>query len=264
MISSIAMPRRTALLPVAWVLRSGWLPSEPELLELEDDGAVGRALLEGRAPLALLDPLHWARDRSAFRPVPRTAVTLGPGGSDMLLLGEVRLDGLERVTAPPLPPRTNEEAVPRALVREYLGVSEPLGVGQEGTVSGEEGRIVTGTDALTEQPYEYVESLSRMWWILSGAPWVRALPVEAASTPPGGDAESLLREIARLLDQQGETVAAGLAREHGGEEGRWLALVRALGLSYGAEERKGLSALLAQAARLRLSPRVEDASLPRY
>lgn len=262
---SIAIPRqRTVLLPVIWMLRSGWLAADPQLLELEDDREVGGAVLEGRARIALLDPVHWARDRGAFRPVLRSSVTLGPGGSDMLLVGEVRLDGLERVSAPPMPGGTSEETVARALVREYLGVSEPLQIGQEGGVGGEEGRIVTGIQALSPQPYEYVEGVARAWWITSGAPWVRALPVEAATAPANGEAEALLKEIGRLLDQQAETVAAGLSREHGGEEARWLELVRALTLAYGAEERKGLSELLARAARMRLCPRVEDVALPRY
>ena len=262
---TVAMPRRTALLPVGWVLGSGWLSREARALELGDDDAAARALADGRADLALLDPLFWARSRASYRPVPRTAVSLGPGGGDMLLAGRVRLDGLERVASPPLPPRTSEEAVARALVREYLGVSEPLLMGEgDAVVEGEQGRIVAGVEALIEQPYEYVESASRAWWITSGGPWVRALAVERPDSPPGPDAEALFKDVARLLGEQGESVAAALGREHGGEEARWLELLRALNLAYGAEERKGLSALLARAARLRLSPRVEDSALPRY
>lgn len=262
--TTIALPRRTVLAPVAWVLRSGWLGTDPEIIEAEDDDAVAAALSGGAADAGLLDPLAWARDRAAFRPVPRTAVALGPGGTDMLLAGAVRLDGLERVTAPPLPPRTSEEAAARAVVREYLGVQEPLGVGQEGSVAGEEGGIVTAPEALREQPHEHVESVSRAWWIMTGTPWVRALAVEPARAEPSPEIEPLFREIGRHLEQQAETVAAGLARERGGDEERWLDLVRALTLRYGAEERKGLSALLTRAARLRLAPKVEDAALPRY
>ena len=261
---TVAMPRRTALLPVGWVLGSGWLSREARVLELGDDDAAARALAEGSADLALLDPLFWARSRASYRPVPRSAVSLGPGGSDMLLVGRVRLDGLERVASSPLPPRTSEEVVARALVREYLGISEPLVIGEGGAVEGEQGGIVAGVDALTEQPYEYVESASRAWWITSGGPWVRALAVERPDSPPAPDAEALLKDVARLLGEQGESVAAALGREHGGEEARWLELLRALNLAYGAEERKGLSTLLARAARLRLAPRVEDAALPRY
>lgn len=262
--TTIALPRRAVLAPVAWVLRSGWLETGPGVVEAEDAEAVAADIAEGAADAGLLDPLAWARNRAAFRPVPRTAVALGPGGTDMVLAGAVRLDGLERVTAPALPPRTSEEAVARAVVREYLGVQEPLGVGQEGRVEGVEGRIVAGTDALREQEHEHVESVSRAWWILTGTPWVRALAVEPAGAEPSPEVEPLFREIGRHLEQQAETVAAGLARERGGDEERWLDLVRALTLRYGAEERTGLSALLARAARLRLAPKVEDTALPRY
>lgn len=260
----LSMPRHTVLLPLAWVLRSGWVSVSADILEVDDDEAAVRALTAGSCSLALIDPLHWARNRAALRPVPRTAVTLGPGGSDMHLLSSVRLDGLERVTTPQLPPGTGEEAVARTLVREYYGVSEPLREAEEGRVEGEEGRLVTGAEALRDQPFEFVESLSKAWWITSGTPWVRALVVERAGDAPEPTSESLLKEIERHLREQADTVATALARQYGGAEQRWLDLIQALSLSYGAEERKGLGTLLAQAARLRLAPRVDDAALPRY
>lgn len=260
----VAIPRRTVLYPIAWVLRSGWINTQAEVLDLDDDGAAAHAVSAGEATVALLDPLQWARQRVRFRPVPRVAVALGPTGTDMQLLSAVRLDGLERITSPQLPRRTSEEAVPRTLVREYYGLSESLQFHESGRVEGPEGRIVTGMDALRNQQCEFVESLSKAWWIMSGTPWVRALAVEAADTPPNPGSEKLLKEVDRLLGEQEETVAAELAREHGGQEDRWLELVRALGLSYGAEERKALASLLTHAARLRLAPRVDDAALPRY
>lgn len=260
----VAIPRRTVLYPIAWVLRSGWISTEATVLDVEDDDAAAQAGSEGEATVALLDPLQWARQRAQFRPVPRVAVALGPAGTDMQLLSAVRLDGLERITSPQLPERTSEEAVPRTLVREYYGLTESLQFHESGRVEGPEGRIVTGTDALSNQQCQFVESLSKAWWIMSGTPWVRALAVEAADTPPNPGSETLLKEVERLLREQEETVASSLAREHGGQEDRWLDLVRALSLSYGAEERKALASLLAHASRLRLAPRVDDAALPRY
>ncbi len=131
-------------------------------------------------------------------------------------------------------------------------------------IEGEEGRIVSGDDAMTAQQAPHAESLSRAWWIANGTPWVRALAVESATSEPDPNAETVFKEIGRLLREQGETVASGLCREHGGEQERWQHLVDAVGLGYGMDERKGLSALLAHAARLRLCPRLEETLLPRY
>jgi hypothetical protein len=260
----VAAPSRAILRPLLWVLGSGWLPAAVEVLETPDDRAASRALADGRAGLALVDPAHWAWERAALRPVLRSCVALGPAASDLLLLSEVRPDGLERVTAPPALAGTSEEAVAGRLVREYLGVQAPLELAEAGAVGGPEGRIVGPPESLGPQPHEYVEGLSRQWWLLHGAPWVRALPVEAQDAPPDSGAERLLKDAARLLEAEAETAARELARAHGGDEARWLELVRALSFGYGAEERKGLGALLDAAARRRLCPRVEDAALPRY
>lgn len=261
---SLVMPRRAILQPLAWVLRSGWLASDPEVIEVESDGAAVEALLERRAAVAIIDPVVWVSLRARLRPVARASVSLRPEATDMLLLSEVRLDGLERVTAPPAIAGTTEEVLARTLVRDYYGVTAPLDLTEKGIVEGEEGRIVAGVETFTLQPYTHVESLSRAWWVMSGTPWVRALPVEAADAPVSPTAEALLGEAARLMGEQTETVARELAREQGGAEDMWLALLRGYNLAYGAEERKGLSALLASAARLRMCPRVEDVALPRY
>jgi len=262
--TTVVLTRRAALAPIAWVLGSGWLASNARALLVENDAAVMRALAQADASLALIEPASWARNRSEVRIIPRVAVTLGPGGTDALLLGAVRLDGLERVTGPMAIGGTTEEAVARYLVRDYYGIAAPLVLQESGTIEGDEGRIVSGDAAMSTQSAPYAESLSRAWWIASGAPWVRALAVEATASEPDSDAEGVFQDIGRLLREQGETVAAGVCREHGGEEERWQRLVDALGLGYGLDERKGLAALLAQAARLRLCPRLEETLLPRY
>ena len=261
---TVAIPSRTILLPIEWVLQSGWLPSDPRVLSVDTDQAAARALEQNEAVVALVDPLYWARRRGELRPVVRTAVSLGPDGTDLVLLSAVRLDGLEQVTAPESLAGTSAEAVARTLVRDYYGVEAPLRLTQTGRVGGEEGRIVADTDALSPQPYEFVENLSRAWWVMSGTPWVRALPVQSNTAPVDAQVESLFKEIARLLSQQSETVAHALAGSHGGSEEKWLDLVTALRLSYGAEERKSLSEVLRRASRLRLSPTVDDSALPRY
>lgn len=260
---TLAVPRRTILQPLVWVLRSGWLSHFAGVVETEDDAEAASALRSGAASTALLDPVYWARNHSSLRPVPRSAVSLGPEATDLLLLSEVRLDGLERVTAPTSIAGTSEEVVARALVRDYYGVPSPLILTGDGAAAGDEGRIVTGVDALVPQTETFVESLSRAWWVMSGSAWLRALPVELSEAPVEPGLEALLKETARLLIQEAETVAAGLSRA-GGAQDRWLAVVRALSLSYGADERKALSALLARAARLRMCPKIEDVALPRY
>ncbi|MDQ3328861.1 MAG: hypothetical protein M3506_10110 [Chloroflexota bacterium] len=264
MSTTVVLTRRAALAPVAWVLGSGWLDSDVRALPVEDDAAVMRALTQGDASLALIEPASWARNRTEVRIIPRVAVTLGPGGTDALLLGAVRLDELERVTGPVEIGGTAEEAVARSLVRDYYGILAPVVLQESGMIEGEEGRIVSGNTAMAAQDAPYAESLSRAWWIASGMPWVRALALEAATDEPDPNAEALFKEIGRLLREQGETVASGLCREHGGEEERWRHLVDAVGLDYGLDERKGLAALLAHAARLRLCPRLEETLLPRY
>ncbi len=260
----VAIPGQPILAPVAWLLDSGWLAVTSEALTTGTDQEASEAVLGGQADIALVDPVYWARSRTRFRPVSRTAVSVTHEANDLLLLSAVRLDGLEAVSAPPALSGRSEEAVARTLVREYYGVEKPLQLSDTGEVRDEEGRIVAGTEALQPQPHEYVESIPRAWWVLSGTPWVRALPVEDASGTPNPQAEAVIKDVARLLTQEAESVAAAVAKAHGGTEEAWLTLVRALNLSYGAEERKGLSALLAAAARLRLCPKVEDIALPRY
>ncbi len=262
--TTVVLTRRAALAPIAWVFGSGWLEADARALVVDDDASVMRALTQGDASIALVEPASWARNRAEVRVIPRTAVTLGPGGTDALLLGAVRLDGLERVTGPVELGGTTEEAVARYLVRDYYGIAAPLVLQESGTIEGDAGRIMSGDAAMSAQQAPYAESLSRAWWIASGAPWVRALAVEAADSQADTNAEALFRDIGRLLREQGETVAQGLSRERGGEEDRWQHVVDALGLGYGLDERKGLSALLAHAARLRLCPRLEDTLLPRY
>ena len=262
--ATLALPDRAILAPIAWVVGSGWLPSAAEAVEVGGDAEAAAALADGRAGVALVDPVYWAGRRRELRVVPRSCVGLSHGGGDLLLLSEVRLDGLEKVTAPPSIRGTSAEAVARTLVREYYGVESPLQISDEGAVGGGEGRIVEGAEALRAESQPYVEDLARAWWVMTGTRWLRALPVERPDAPPDSGAEALLREVAALLAREAETVAAGVARARGGSEDRWLGVVRALSLAYGGDERKGLSALLAAASRLRLCPRVEDVALPRY
>lgn len=238
--------------------------ADVEALDAQDDAAAADALGSGQASVALLDPAYWARARTRFRPVSRSAVSVGPGGTDMWLLGAVRLDGLSHVTAPPDLAGRGEEAVARTLVRDYYGVENPLALRDTGAVGGEEGAIVFDASAMEPQNQPYVESLSRAWWLFSGYPWIRALAVERADAPPDDRAEALLKEAGRLLAQEPETVAASVSSAEGGVEEHWLELVRALSLTYAAEERKGLAALLGYAARLRMCPKLEDTLLPRY
>lgn len=262
--ATLALPDRAILAPIAWVIESGWLPSGAEVVEVGGDAEAAAALADGSAGIALVDPVYWAGRRRELRVVPRSCVGLGHEGGDMLLLSEVRLDGLEKVTVPPSIRGTSAEAVARTLVREYYGVESPLELSEDGAVGGGEGRIVEGADAMRPQSRPYVEDLARAWWVMTGTPWLRALPVERSGAPADSGAEALLREVGVLLAREAETVAAGVARARGGSEDRWLGVVRALSLSYGGEERKGLSALLGAASRLRLCPRVEDVALPRY
>lgn len=261
---TIALPDRAILAPIAWVIGSGWLQSGAEAVAVRGDVEAAVALTDGRGDLALVDPVYWAGRRRDLRVVPRSCVGLSHEGGDMLLLSEVRLDGLEQVTAPPGILGTSEEAVARTLVREYYGVDAPLELSEEGAVGGAAGRIVAGVDAVVPQTQPFVENLARAWWVMTGTPWLRALPVERPDAPPDSGAEALLREVAALLAREAETVAAGVATSRGGSEEQWLGVVRALNLSYGGDERKGLSTLLAAASRLRLCPRVEDVALPRY
>ncbi len=261
----VVAPDRPVLAPILWVLRSGWLPQDAQAVTVPGDAESVAALAADPTGVALVDPACWARQRQALRPVLRTAVSLGPHGTDLLLLSRVRLDGLEAVTAPASLERTSDGAVVRALAREFYGVPQPVAFSVTYAHTGEPaGRIayVTATEATGSYPH--VESIARAWWLLTGGPWVRAMAVQAGEAPQSALAEAVFRETARVLKQEHESVARGVAGEHGGSEERWLDIIRGLSLGYGADERKGLSALLARASRAGLCPKLEDAQLPRY
>ncbi|MEJ7654137.1 MAG: MqnA/MqnD/SBP family protein [Chloroflexia bacterium] len=257
------MPDRTILTPISWLLDSGWLEQDVAVYRVRDDAEAVEAVLGGRASAAFIDPLVWARSRSRLRPVLRHALAIGPGGSDLLLLSDVRLDNLESVSGPTEIVGTNEEAAARTLVRDYYGVPQPLALDDDSAPKGAHGVVIAGDKAMRAHNYPYVESLARAWWVATGGPWVRALAVLAANNEDDAP-ELVLRAASKLLAEESDSIAAQAARRSGGDEERWRTVVRALSLTYGADERRSLAASFASAARLRLCPPVEEVLLPRY